>query len=374
MKKGGKTRFVVKGLNQERVINKLSQKVNIYNLKRSEYNICQFETDFYKSKTAKKFLQENGMEILSFHHFGLWAKIKRLATSYGLICALACSSIFYGLQYQFICKIEVYGEVQVEEGEIKNFLNSTLHSRAKSMINTKQLEMQVKENFSEISSISIAIVGQTLVVNLNEAVTPEEMVGDYKPIISNFDGIITKIQLIQGTMAINEGDIVKKGDILVYPYIIDSQDGQIDVAPKAEIYADIWLQERVVHYEYQIITKRTGEVLQKDVVLLNNLPIYQRGEENAFEEYEVEESIFDLSKNLILPLKLKRTIYHQTCTQEIIAPFEEKKDEIIAFAREKTLIFVQENEIIKEENYTIRQMGGCYEVCYIATVSRNIGG
>ncbi len=374
MKKSGKTKIVVKGLNQERTINKLSQKVNIYNLKKEEYNVCTFETDYHKSKTAKKILQENGMEILSFQHSGWWAKIKRIATSYGLIFAIALSSLFYGLQYQYVCKIEVYGEAQVEEGKIIDFINSSLVSRAKRKINTKQLEMQVKDNFSEISSISIAIVGQTLVINVNEGITPEEMQGEYQPIISNFDGIITNIQLIQGTMAVNEGEVVKKGEVLVHPYIIDSQGEQIDVAPKAEIYADIWLQERAIHYEYQIITKRTGVTTKKEVVMLNNLPIYTRGENVNFEEYEVEESVFEISRNLFLPLKLKRTVFYQTCTEEVIAPFEDKKEEIIAIAREKTLIFVQENEIIKEENYTIRQIGGCFEVCYVATVNRNIGG
>ncbi len=374
MKKGSRTKFKIKGLNQERTLNKLSKSTKIYNLKRVDQHFCQFETDFSKRKIAKKILLENGMEILHLSHSGILSKIKRLVTSYGLILALGVCSLFYGLQYQYIWKIEIVGEAQLQEGVLKDFINQTLPSKIKSKIDTKGLERAVKEEFPEVSSLSIAIVGQALVLNINEGVLPEEMEGEYQPLKSEYDGLITQIQLVQGTLAVNEGQLVKAGDVLVYPYVYDSEGEEIAVSPKAEIWADVWLAERGYHYDYQIVVERTGRVAQAGVVMFNNLPIYRRSPQIQFEEYEVEEEIVDISKNLFLPLKLKRTIFYQTRTQEIISPFEGKKEEIIASLREKTLIFVQENEIIKEENYTIREEGGCYEICYITTVNRNIGG
>ncbi len=374
MKKGSRTQFKIRGLNQERTLNKLSKSIKIYNLKREEHHSCQFETDFSKRKIAKKILLENGMEILHLSHFGLLSKIKRLVASYGLILALGICSLFYGLQYQYIWKIEIVGEAQLEEEDLKDFINQSLSSKIKRKIDTKALERGVKEKFPEVSSLSVAIVGQTLMLNINEGVLPEEMEGEYQPLKSEFDGLITKIQLIQGTLAVNEGQLVKAGDVLVYPYVYDSEGEEIAVAPKAEIWADVWLTERSIHYDYQIVVERTGRVVQEGVVLFNNLPIYHRLPQIQFEEYEVEEEVVDISKNLFLPLKLKRRLFYETRTQEIISPFELKKEEIIASLREKALIFVRENEIIKEENYTIREEGGCYEICYVIAVNRNIGG
>jgi len=369
-----RTRFVVKGLNQERILNELVKKVNIYNFKRESYEICQFETDYSKRKFVKNALSEKGMEIISLSNFGFFSFIKNIFSSYGIIFALILSFLFYSFQYSFIWKIEVYGETIVEERVIKDYVNSILPSKAKGNINTKQLEMLTKEHFKEISSISIAIVGQTLVLNINEAVLPEEMEGNFQPLISDYDALITEINLIQGTLAVDEGMVVKKGDVLVYPYIIDSQGEKRDVAPKAEIFADIWINEKSMHYDYQVVVRRTGKKIEKSEVFLNNLLVYSQNKVLNFEHYEVEYSEIKLTKNLLLPLKLKKTVYYQTEFVEIKEDFLNVKDKIIESTRQKALIFLEENEIIKEEKYYLREEGGCHEVNYTLTVNRNIGG
>lgn len=369
-----RTKFKIKGLNQERLINKIVQEINIYNFNRESHEICNFEIDTKKEKYVKKLLDENGIEVISISHYGFLSKLKSIVASYGIIFALVISTIFYAFQYSFIWKIEIYGEASVEEREIEYFVNSILSSKFKADINTKEMERKIKENFQEISSISVAIVGQTLVLNLNEAILPEEMEGEYKPLISSFDGLVTEINLIQGTLVVNKGDIVRKGDVLVYPYVIDSQGDERAVAPKAEIYADIWISEKIMHYDYQIIVQRTGREISTNQVLLNNLLIYSQRKINDFEQFEIEEEEKLLSKNLIIPFILKKTTYYETETIEIKEEFDNVKEKIIASTREKTLIFLEENEIIKEENVTIREEGGCHEVCYVITLNRNIGG
>ncbi len=75
-----------------------------------------------------------------------------------------------------------------------------------------------------------------------------------------------------------------------------------------------------------------------------------------------------------MPIYKKTTVYYETVAIEIKENFEDAKDRIIEKARQKTLIFLQENEIIKEENYNIRESGGIYQIDYLITVNRNIGG
>lgn len=369
-----RTKFKLKGLNQEKLLNKLIKNVNIYNFCRKSHNESEFETDYSKAKIVKAMAKENGLEIEAISHFGLLLKFKRLVTSYGIIIALALSCLFYGLQYSFIWKIEVYGEENVEEREIEHFVSQNLPSRYKGKIDTKKLEQNIKENFKEISSVSVAIVGQSLILNLNEAILPEEMEGEYQPLLSEFDGLVTEINLIQGTLAVNEGDLVRKGDILVYPYVIDSQGEERAVEPKAEIFADVWLSEKTMHYDYQIIERRTGEKKIVSEVYLNNLLIYSQNALHNFQQFDVEYEEMPLTYNLLLPFRIKKTIYYETETIEIKEEFSGVKDKIIASVREKALIFLEENEIIKEESYTLREEGGCHEICYVITVNRNIGG
>ena len=368
-----RTIIKIKGLNQERTINSISNKMKIYNIKRESHNICKFEVDFQKKKELLSLLKDCNMEVLEVHSQGIIWKIKRFFTSYGLIAGIILCSLFYLFQYNYVWKIKIVGEEIINQKEITKFVENKISSRNKWKINTKNIEKQLLENYEEISSVSVAIVGQSLIININETILPEEMQTNNKPIISQFDGMITDITLIQGTLAVDVGDIVQKGDILVYPYIIDSQGEEREVFPKAEIWADIWVSGTEIHYDYQIISQRTGESRTNSQIYLFDKLIYSNAKKCDYLEYEMEKQSSYLNKNNILPFVLTKVTYYEVKTMEIFKDFSTVKDDIIEKARQKALIFLQENEIIKEEKITLKEGGGIHEVDVLLTVNRNIG-
>jgi len=370
-----KSRVVVKiqGLNQERAINSIIKTIKVYNIKRENHNTCKLEVDFHNQKKLISLLNENNLEIINVSSQGVKWKFKRLMTSYGLIVAIILCAVFYFFQYNFIWQIKVVGEERLKEKEIVKFVEKELSSHNKSRINTQTIQKSLLENFEEISAASVAIVGQTLIININETILPEEMQTENKAILSQFDGLITDINLIQGTLAVDVGDIVKKGDVLVYPYIIDSQGKEREVFPKADIWADIWLCGKEVHYDYQIFTSRTGKEITLSEIYLWDLLIYSNGKVCQFKDFEKEEQSTYLCKNNILPFKLNKTTFYEIEIKEVVQDFYDVKDDIVEKARKKTLIFLQENEIIKEEKINIKEVGGVYEVNYLVTVNRNIG-
>lgn len=372
--KKSRTIIKFKGLNQERAINIIIKKIKVYNIKRDSHNICTMEVDYQKKKEAVSLLKEQNLEILQVSSQGFKWKFKRLITSYGLIVGILLCSVLYAIQYNFIWRIEVVGTENLQSKEVVRFVEDNLYSRWKSKINAKTIEQSLMECYQEISSASVAIVGQSLIININEAILPDEMQENNNAIVSSFDGMITDIILVQGTLAVDVGDIVKKGDILVYPYIIDSQGEEREVFPKADIWADIWLSGKEVHYDYLVSTERTGKSITITNVYLFNLLIYSNVKGFDFVDYEKEEQSSYLNKNNLLPFVIKKTTYYELETKEVVKQFSDVKDEIIEKARQKTLIFLQENEIIKEEKVSIREIGGIHEVNYLLTVNRNIGG
>lgn len=371
--KKSRTIVKVKGLNQERAINNLIKKMKIYNLKRDSHNSCRFEVDYKNKKQLVSILNEHNLEVTEVSSQGFKWKVKRLITSYGLIAGMVLCSLLYALQYSYIWKIKVVGTENLKSKEVVRFVEKNLASRRKSKIDSKAVEQSLVEKFEQVSSASVAIVGQSLIININEAILPEEMQTENNAIISNFDGIITDIKLIQGTLAVDVGEIVKKGDILVYPYIIDSQGEEREVFPKAEIWADVWLKGNETHYDYSIETQRTGNSIIVSEVYLYDLLIYSNNISCEFKEYVKEANSSYLNKNNILPFILKKTTYYEVETKEIYQDFSQVKEDIIEKARKKALLFLQENEIIKEEKTNIREGGGIHEVDYLITVNRNIG-
>lgn len=369
-----RTTFKVKGLNQERVLNNISKKVKVLNYKREDSLHSQFEVELKNSKTIKKLVEEQGLEIISISHSGLFYNLKKTLLRYGIIAGIIISLIFYLIQFNLVLKIQVWGGESVECQEVKSFVKENMGSNFKSKISTDNLEIMIRNNFDFVSSVSVAIVGQSLIINLNPAVLPDEMGDEFQPIVSEYDGLITEIHLIQGTLNVNEGDIVKKGDVLVLPCTTDADGTVYQVQPKAEIYANVWLSSSVTHYDYRIESVRSGKAVTNMEVLLGDLVIYSNATTVNFEDYEVESYTQVLTKNLILPFKLRKTTYYEIETNEIISNFEDVKEDKIEEARQKTLIFLQENDIIIKENYYISEGAGCHIVSYTITTSKNIGG
>ena len=368
-----RTKLKVKGLNQERALNNISKTVNIYNFKRNEQNLSEFEVNFKDSKNIKTLLEKEGLEILTIKNGGFLHNLFEIFKRLGVIIGLAFVVLFYIIQYNFVLKIEVWGESSAECQQVKAFVQDNLQSNFKNNISIEDLEILVRNNFDFVSSVSIAIVGQSLIVNLNPSVLPDEMEGQFKPIVSDYDGLITEINLIQGTLNCQVGDIVQKGDVLIMPYVTDSDGTVYDVEPRADIIADVWIESSISHYDYKIVQSRTGNIITTSQVLLGNLVIYDNSSEIAFTDYESESYTEVLTKNLILPLYLKKTIYYEIETKEIFQPFEDVKETIIQEERQKALIFFDKNDIIINENVTLSESAGCHIVNYTITVSKNIG-
>lgn len=366
-------RVKVKGLNQERAFTKLSKSVSILKLERSDKQICEMEIQEKDFKKTKDFLLTNHFEILEVKRSGPSYQLKRLLCSYGLISALLLCCCLYFAQLSFVWQIKVYGVDKLDAGVVSSYVASQLDSRMKKNIHTEKIEIALKDNFNRISSVSAAIIGQSLVVHIYEAVLPDEMAGQFTPITSEYDCKISDIELIQGTLAVKVGDIVRKGDVLVEPYIIDSQGQKREVKAMAKIQADVWLVGSSEHSDSYYKTVRTGEKTVTSEVLLLGLNIYSYTKQCPYDNYETEESIQDLSKHNLLPFKLKKITYHEIKTELVELSFDACREQKIAEAREKTLIFLRESEIIKAENYTIKEAGGIHVVQYVITVSREIG-
>ena len=196
--------------------------------------------------------------------------------------------------------------------------------------------------------------GQTLIVNIKEKLLPEEIYGEFEPIISEYDGKVTAINLVSGTMAVKTGDYIKVGDVLVYPYYNDA--GTIKkVMANAEITMEIYHTSSITHFDDRVELVRTGRSVLNTEILLFNLPIYSNLSEMNYELYETETNEQNLVDNNILPLKLKNTTYYELEEVEIHETFEDAKDRLLKEARKKALLNAGNCDIIKDEYYTVEE-------------------
>ncbi len=367
------SKFEIRGINQEKLLNAISKKIKIFNISRKDKFHSVFSVSILNEKKVKKILQNSNVEILSIQRVGLFSRVLKLLTSWGVLAGVCFCFVSIFLLSVFVLQIQVLGVDKADNQEIVGFLNKNLDTRIASKINCKNLELELYDSFDDLSFVSVAIVGQTLIVNVKKEIKPDEMNPVFDPLLSIFDGKVTAVNLIQGTMAVKVGDIVQQGDILVYPFIENSDNQKMAILPKAQIFADVWISDEIVHNSSYEETILTGKKVVKNQVYLFGLKLYESQKEHFFEDLKVEESQNLISENNILPFLLKKQIIFETETRLVEESFESKENELKDKVRQNVLQKIDDCEIIICEDWIVRNVGNLTTVCFVATVNREIG-
>ena len=368
-------KYKIKGVNLEKCFNNLiKNKIKLKNIIKNEDNTAEFYINYKNDKVLKQNLNKFNITILEEKDFGVQYFFRNLFFRVGLISACIISLIFLFISQMFIFKIEIYGNDKLSKTEIISELEKLgVNSfTPKSSLNLSMLESELLENMPEISLVSIITKGNSLILNLQEKVINDEYqnVGNFEALKATASGRIKSINLKQGTLKVKVGDIVKEGDILVEPYIIDSSGEKRSVKAEAEILAEIWFEARVTHYDSSMKTIKTGNKIVKDNIFFLNLPIYVDKKEVTFTEYEVSKNIINLS-NFLIPIKIERITYEEITTIKEEIPFEDVKDELILEAKNLALEKAKNNSVV-DEYHTVTSNAGVTSISYVIVAEGDI--
>ena len=214
--------ITVEGLLAERFINlckvknvylwDLQNSNNIYRMKISieDYNIL----DDITNKTGVKvdILEKYGLPFLFL------GKKNRIFYLYFVLLAL----MLVFVSNLFVWKIDFVGNYAITDEQLKDFLYEyeIKEGQLKKKIPYLQLKDDLRKEFDVIKWCSVALDGNTLVIQIEEnAVHKEasnEYVSDnYSDIVSAVDGVVKNILVRNGVSKVNVGDTVTKGQILV---------------------------------------------------------------------------------------------------------------------------------------------------------------
>lgn len=367
-------KYTVKGLNRDKLINKIYNKIALYDVKQIDYNLTEYKIKFTDEKSFEKQLKNNNLEIISKNNKGIYFVFKNSILNIGFMLGLIISIAFLIFTNGMYLKCEVQGNSTITSYSIKRAIEEKGIKRYQhlSSINTKQLEKQLAEEFNEVSLISIIKKGNSLIINIKEKVINDEYenVDDFLPIVSDFDGRVTSISLTQGTLNVKVGDIVQKGDILVHPYIIDSSYVKRGIKPLAKIKLTTWIKETVYHQENTIVMQRTGKVKTVKNLYVGDIPISKKSY-CEFSKYETETSLKKLTN--ILPILIETIDYYEVEEVDKVLLLDQVFDDLKQNSKENALLNLTEYDIITSERYTVTGGAGNYEISCILEVSKEIG-
>ena len=368
-------RYTFKGVNTERFLNKMSADFELFDIKKDGTK-GQFCISLSKDKKLCKQMKNFDIQIEQKQGFGILYYLLCLVKRYGIMTALLLSVAFFVVCSNFVFGIKVMGIESISQTEVIQILkqNGFEKINKKSDIDTSKFEKDLSSNLKNISLVSIIIKGNTLVVSIKEKVQNSEYENkdNFEPIVSNFDGVLTKVQLVQGMLNKKVGDIIKKGDVLVFPYIVDASGNQRKVEPKAEIYAKVYITQKASFYDVEMIAKRTGKSMIKTDIFAFGLKIFSDHKECEFALYETESTKKTISNGNIFPITLEKTTFYEIQNERVENDFEQKKQQIMDDLKQKTLKNLQECDIIENERQNVTRIAGKNELEYVLEIQKRI--
>ena len=368
--------LTIEGYNLERWLNFLNSKnIKVYNVIKIDLKKSIIEVPSYAENEIVNFLKSKNVKIIEKKYNGFSKIFNFFKLRYGVLIGVFIAFCFFVVSLNYIWKIDIIGNNVVKTSEIVEVLNENGINYFNSLNKhtNNEIEKIILDNFDEISMVSVIHKGTSIIINIKEKVINDEYenLDNIQPLISNQDGVITKIELIQGTLMVKAGDIIKAGDILVAPYVIDSSGNKIPIKPKANIFADVFITGQSFHENEKEVTIRTGNVIIERKMSFLNKEFFSKKEEVSFIYYDLvinEEYLSDA----ILPIKYETLYYYELEIKKETQDFELVEKEKIEEAKNNAIARLNNTDEIVSENHVITENDNRTIVDYIITVNRKI--
>lgn len=345
----------IKGLNVERVVFPVLIESCAYDIHRENFDFITCKVTSKSYKNIKQKLKNYEIKIID--RFGLCYLPYFLLKNIGIFAGVfICLVMNFAMSF-FTFNIKVVGDSNLYN-DVYTVLNEQNVDISKAT--NDEIKDVIENNLENVSLVSVAKKGTTLVISIKEKTILDTQ---FVPIYAPDNMMITSIKVLQGTPVVKVGDIVKKGDILVEPYITSGDNSQMSVQPNAEIYADVWYSGVVKYQDIEKVSIRSGKKQVLCEYFMFGKKIYSNNTKCTFDVFE-QECTQSYLTNMFIPIYMKKTTYYECVEKEIEHNYEQEYDSLVK--ESQSLAYAQNttNEEILDENLDIIDI---YDVKYIRT-------
>ena len=251
----------VEGFFVERFINLcISKKIMLWKLSRQNVTSMNAKISIGDFKKIREIAKKTNSKVKIEDKNGLLFLLKKYRKRKVFAITFMVIAIFiFGLT-RFIWNIEITCDGEINEQEIVKILNSNgikVGVLAKGIDIEKIINIICLER-DDISWAGIEVKGTNLIVDLIKVKDEDFEIPSNTPcnIISNKDAIILKISSQNGTSRVSEGEVVKKGDLLVKGVMEGKYTGNRYVHAEASILAKVW------YVKEEILSLRQEEYIE----------------------------------------------------------------------------------------------------------------
>ncbi len=370
----------VEGYFIEKFINNcLKSNIFLWNIKRKRTTIMTCNIGVKDFKNIRKILKQTKCRIKIEKKKGLPFTFNKYRKRKIFALLIFIILIIIAILSNFVWNIQIEGTEKISKDELIQTLKEEGLSigKFKPGIETREIINKVRLDRDDIAWIGIEITGTNAIVKVVEAEEKPEIVDEdeYCNIVATKDGVVTKIMAQNGTPLVKNGDLIKKGTVLIGGWLEGKYTGTRYVHSNGQVEAKVWYTQKERVYLKETKKEDTGEAQNKYSVNINNFIINFNKRVSKFENYDTIEEAkkIKLFSNFYLPIELVKTTYKEYKVVEIAHTLEEAKTIGIERAKDKLNAQIENTNNITDEQINIKEETNFVDVEVVYEVKENIG-
>lgn len=370
----------VEGYFIEKFINNcLKSNIFLWNIKRKRTTIMTCNIGVKDFKNIRKILKQTKCRIKIEKKKGLPFTFNKYRKRKIFALLIFIILIIIAILSNFVWNIQIEGTEKISKDELIQTLKEEGLSigKFKPGIETREIINKVRLDRDDIAWIGIEITGTNAIVKVVETEEKPEIVDEdeYCNIVATKDGVVTKIMAQNGTPLVKNGDLIKKGTVLIGGWLEGKYTGTRYVHSNGQVEAKVWYTQKERVYLKETKKEDTGEAQNKYSVNINNFIINFNKRVSKFENYDTIEEAkkIKLFSNFYLPIELVKTTYKEYKVVEIAHTLEEAKTIGIERAKDKLNAQIENTNNITDEQVNIKEETNFVDVEVVYEVKENIG-
>lgn len=338
-------RIKIEGLNKTKVLNALMLKgVCVSNL-REKKNVTTFEIsekdEVVLNSICKKYHKK--YEIISKYKLINILKKSKYYLGFILAFVIVFSFLYSFNLFYYQINLKVSSNINFDLTGVEKILSekNIYAGMRKNNLDAKELQKLILMSQDNVSGCEIKSSGGKLDIIIYPAVLKENITKEN--IYSQFDAIVTKVDVFSGDGKVKAGDLVRKGDLL-----IENNNGA-----SGEILGKIYYSDYILYNENQMVKEFTGRVIEKKDILVFNKILAKSNKNIVFSNYLEEICVFSVSKNLFLPISIQKTCYREYELKDVFLPFENVENKLKKEIYDEVFKSVMFKDKITGVNYSV---------------------
>ena len=376
----GYLRIEVTGYYIERFINLCnSNHILTWNVKKGKSANVLLNVEVKKLKEVIKLAKKVKCKVKIKRKRGLPFILNRYKKRKVFVGALLTIIVLIAISSNFIWNIEV----KMQEGDNIENINQEIEEAGlkvgmlKSKINTKEIVNKIRLKREDIAWVGIELKGTNAIVKIVKATEKPEIIADdeYSNIVSNKEGVITKINAKKGTAMVKVGDTVTNNTILIGGWMEGKYTGVRYVHAEGEIEAKVWYTKSKT-IQYNTTEKQeTGNEEKKYSIKINNFEINFNKGVSKFNFYDtmIAEKKFQIFSNFYLPISIVERTNKEVKDVEKHYTVEEAKKLGIQQLEEELNTDIENKESIVNKNINAYEKEDAVEIFVTYEVLEKIG-